>query len=168
MILPYFPVSPNPLKESFATAQARYTEYLKRNKMFLTKERMALLEFIFAQKGHFSADELLFEMQRTGLKASRATLYRTLSQLVEASVLSESDFGHGHTHYEIELGTRPHVHLVSLESDDVKEVTTTKLEAAFNEILRKEGFSVKRYNIQIFGTFNGKTGKSKATKASKS
>ena len=143
-------------KESLATAQARYTEFLKRNKMFLTKERMALLEFIFLQKGHFSADEILFEMQRTGLKASRATLYRTLSQLVEANVLAESDFGHGHTHYEVELGTRPHMHLVSLDSDEVKEVTSTKLEAAISELLKKEGFSVKRYNIQIFGNFTGK------------
>ncbi len=140
-------------KDSLAIAQTRYTEFLKRNKMFLTKERMALLEFIFLQKGHFSADEILFEMQRTGLKASRATLYRTLSQLVEANVLAESDFGHGHTHYEIELGTRPHAHLVSLDSDDVKEVTSAKLEAAFAEILKKEGFSVKRFNIQIFGNF---------------
>ena len=140
-------------KDNLATAQSRYTEFLKRNKMFLTKERMALLEFIFLQKGHFSADELLFEMQRTGLKASRATLYRTLSQLVEANVLAESDFGHGHTHYEVELGTRPHMHLVSLDSDEVKEVTSTKLETAIAEILKKEGFSVKRFNIQIFGNF---------------
>ena len=143
-------------KDNLATAQSRYTEFLKRNKMFLTKERMALLEFIFLQKGHFSADELLFEMQRTGLKASRATLYRTLSQLVEANVLAESDFGHGHTHYEVELGTRPHMHLVSLDSDEVKEVTSTKLETAIAEILKKEGFSVKRFNIQIFGNFTKK------------
>ena len=143
-------------QESLATAQARYAEFLKRNKMFLTKERTALLEFIFQQKGHFSADEILFEMQRTGLKASRATLYRTLSQLVEANVLAESDFGHGHTHYEIELGNRPHMHLVSLDSDEVKEVSSTKLESAMAELLKKEGFSVKRFNIQVFGNFTGK------------
>lgn len=145
-------MSHNP-RDQFATAQARYAEFLKRNKMFLTKERTALLEFIFVQKGHFSADELLFEMQRTGLKASRATLYRTLSQLVEASVLSESDFGHGHTHYEVDMGDKPHAHLVALDSDEVKEVSSTKLVAAFTEILRKENFTVKRFNIQIFGTF---------------
>lgn len=140
-------------KDPLATAQARYAEFLKRNKMFLTKERQALLEFIFVQKGHFSADEILFEMQRTGLKASRATLYRTLSQLVEASVLSESDFGHGHTHYEIDMGDRPHAHLVSLESDDVREVTSPKLEAVIGELMRKEGFTPKRFNLQVFGSF---------------
>ncbi len=144
---------PHPVKDQFATAQVRYSEFLKRNKMFLTKERTALLAFIFEQKGHFSADELLFEMQRTGLKASRATLYRTLSQLVEAGVLSESDFGHGHTHYEVDMGDRPHAHLVSLESDDVREVTSAKLEAAIVELMRKEGFTPKRFNLQVFGAF---------------
>jgi Fur family ferric uptake transcriptional regulator len=147
---------PQTNKEQLATAQARYAEFLKRNKMFLTKERTALLLFILEQKGHFSADELLFEMQRIGLKASRATLYRTLSQLVEASVLSESDFGHGHTHYEIDMGDRPHAHLVSLESDDVREVTSHKLEAAIAELMRKEGFTPKRFNLQVFGAFAGK------------
>lgn len=140
-------------KDLYALAQARYAEYLKRNKMFLTKERTALLEFIFSQKGHFSADELLYEMQRTGLKASRATLYRTLSQLVEAGVLSESDFGHGHTHYEVDLDDKPHAHFVSLESDDVREVTSAKLEAALAELMRKEGFTAKRFNLQVFGAF---------------
>lgn len=141
----------------FALAQHRYTEFLKRKKMFLTRERTALLEFIFHQPGHFSADELLYEMQRTGLKVSRATLYRTLSQLVEAGVLSESDFGHGHTHYEVDMDDDPHIHLVSLENrDEVREVTSDKLIAAFAEVLRKEGFVPKRYNIQIFGNFLGK------------
>jgi len=144
-------------KDQLALAQARYAEYLKRNKMFLTRERTSLLDFIFGQKGHFSADELLYEMQRTGLKASRATLYRTLYQLVEANVLSESDFGHGHTHYEINLGDRPHAHLVSLDNrDDVREVTSEKLDAAIAELMRKEGFTPRRYNLQVFGSFAGK------------
>ena len=134
-------------------ARHRYAEFLKRNKMFLTKERTALLEFIFEQEGHFSADELLYEMQRTGLKVSRATLYRTLSQLVEAGVLSESDFGHGHTHYEIDMDDDPHIHLVSLDSDDVREVTSDKIITALAEVLLQEGFVPRRYNIQIFGSF---------------
>lgn len=136
-----------------ASAKTRYTEFLKRKKMLLTKERTALLEFLFNQKGHFSADELLYEMHRTGIKVSRATLYRTLSHFVEAGILSESDFGHGHTHYEIDLGSKPHVHLVSLENDEVKEVANPQLETLLAQLARKENFTIRRYKIQIFGTF---------------
>ena len=121
--------------------------------MLLTKERSALLKFIFAQRGHFSADELLFEMQRTGLKVSRATLYRTLNHLVEAGILSESDFGHGHTHYEIDLGGKPHAHLIGRRDGKVREVASPRLEAALKELARREGFAVRRYKIQVFGDF---------------
>jgi Fur family ferric uptake transcriptional regulator len=143
-------------RAQLASAQGRYVEFLKRKKMLLTKERTALLEFLFNQKGHFSADELLYEMHRTGLKVSRATLYRTLSHFVEAGILSESDFGHGHTHYEIDLGSKPHVHLVSLENDEVKEVANPQLESVLKQLARKEGFTIRRYKIQVFGTFSGK------------
>jgi Fur family ferric uptake transcriptional regulator len=137
-------------------ARGLYTEFLKKNKMFFTKERTRLLDFIFGQDGHFSADELLFAMQKADLKVSRATLYRSLSQMVEAGILSESDFGHGHTHYEISLGTKPHVHLICTDTGDVREVHSQKLEDALNELARKEGFGIKRYKIQVFGVSKGK------------
>ena len=72
------------MEKHLPAARGLYTDYLKKNKMFFTKERAQLLEFIFAQKGHFSADELMFEMQKEEIKVSRATLYRSLSQLVDA------------------------------------------------------------------------------------
>lgn len=132
-------------------AQGIYSEFLKKNKMFFTKERTRLLDFILGQEGHFSADELLFAMQKADIKVSRATLYRSLSQLVEAGILSESDFGHGHTHYEIALGAKPHVHLICTDTGDVREVHSRKLEEALEELARKEGFQIKRYKIQVFG-----------------
>ncbi len=132
-------------------AHVLYSDFLKKNKMFFTKERTRLLDFILGQEGHFSADELLFAMQKADLKVSRATLYRSLSQFVEAGILSESDFGHGHTHYEIALGSKPHVHLICTDSGDVREVYSQKLEDALNDLARKEGFKIKRYKIQVFG-----------------
>lgn len=139
------------MEKHLPEARGLYGDYLKKNKMFFTKERSHLLEFIFAQKGHFSADELMFEMQKAEVKVSRATLYRSLSQLVDAGILSESDFGHGHTHYEITLGTKPHVHLICTDTGDVKEVHSQKLEDALADLAKKEGFRIKRYKIQVFG-----------------
>ena len=132
-------------------AHGLYAEFLKKNKMFFTKERSHLLEFIMDQKGHFSADELMFAMQKGNVKVSRATLYRSLSQMVDAGILTESDFGHGHTHYEITLGGKPHVHLICTETGDVREVHSQKLEEALSELSRREGFKIKRYKIQVFG-----------------
>jgi Fur family ferric uptake transcriptional regulator len=141
----------DPKDKLLPEARGLYTDFLKKNKMFFTKERTRLLDFILGQEGHFSADELLFAMQKADLKVSRATLYRSLSQMVEAGILSESDFGHGHTHYEIALGGKPHVHLICTDTGDVREVHSQKLEDALSELARKEGFKIKRYKIQVFG-----------------
>ncbi len=138
-------------EKQLPSAIALYSEFLKKRKMFFTKERSELLHFIFEQKGHFSADELLFELQKSQKKVSRATLYRSLSQLVEANILSVSDFGHGHTHYELALGAKPHVHLICSRTGEVREVHSPKLEAALADLAKKEGFSIRQYNIQIFG-----------------
>jgi Fur family ferric uptake transcriptional regulator len=132
-------------------ARGIYSEFLKKNKMFFTKERTQLLDFIFQQQGHFSADELMFEVQKAGVKVSRATLYRSLNQMVDAGILAESDFGHGHTHYEIAVGNKPHVHLICTDSGEVREVHSRKLEDALNDLARREGFKIKRFKIQVFG-----------------
>ncbi len=141
----------DPKGKYLPAARAQYSDFLKKNKMFFTKERKQLLDFIFNQKGHFSADELMFEIQKGSVKVSRATLYRSLSQMVEAGILAESDFGHGHTHYEITLGGKPHVHLICTDSGDIREVYSQKLEDVLTELAAREGFRIKRYKIQLFG-----------------
>lgn len=138
-------------KQQLAEAQTLYAEWLKRKGMFYTKERALLLDFVMSRQGHFSADELLFELQKAQAKVSRATLYRSLNQMVEVGLLTESDFGHGHTHYEVSLGERPHVHFIFTDTGEVKEMHSQKIEDALSDLARKEGFSIKRYKIQVFG-----------------
>jgi Fe2+ or Zn2+ uptake regulation protein len=77
--------------------------------------------------------------------------------MVDAGILSESDFGHGHTHYEITLGHKPHVHLIFTDTGEVKEVHSQKLEDALSDLARKEGFKIKRFKIQVFGVSKRKT-----------
>ena len=120
--------------------------------MFFTKERVALLHAIFEQPDHFSADELLFEIQKSSRKVSRATLYRSLSQMVEVGILSESDFGHGHTHYEVLMGAKPHAHLILSDTGEVREIHSKRLEQVLDELAEREGVVIKQCKIQVFAT----------------
>ena len=99
---------------TFEQAESLYKDFLARNKMFYTKERVTILEAVMGRDDHFSVDELLYDMQSKKLRVSRATLYRALSQLVDANILVEADFGHGHIHYEL-VGAEPHEHLVCIQ-----------------------------------------------------
>ena len=133
-------------------AEGLYANYLKKEKNFFTNERKVILNSIFEYgEGHFSTDELLFELQKSSKKVSRATLYRALKQLVGAGVLVEADFGHGHTHYEISVGHKHHIHLICSDSGTVKEVESPELEKVLQKIAKSENFNLKSHKIQLFG-----------------
>lgn len=138
-------------KSLLQTASQIYKEYLLRKSMFFTKERLIILESVLEQKEHFSADELLFELQKTGRKVSRATVYRSLSQMVDCQILAEADFGHGHSHYEIALGEKRHAHLICRESGVVEEVHSDELNRLLQKIADSRGFELRDYTVQLFG-----------------
>jgi Fur family ferric uptake transcriptional regulator len=131
-------------------AQRRYGDFLDRNKMFFTKERILIVEAVYLMEGHFSADELLFEMQKRNMRVSRATLYRSLSQLVDCGVLVEADFGHGHTHYEL-VGTEPHEHLVCQQCGKVVEVVSQEFSQSIRNLAQGEGFRLISHRTYIAG-----------------
>ena len=60
----------------------------------MTKPRQVILEAAFADQGdHFTAEELFEKARKIDTKASLATLYRTVSLLVEGGLLHEIDLG---------------------------------------------------------------------------
>ena len=139
------------IQENAHVLEKKFREYLLRNKMFYTKERALILESVLNREDHFSVDELLFEMQKTGQKVSRATLYRCLSQMVDATVLIEADFGHGHTHYEVNNAEAQHEHLVCVKCEKVIEVQNADYTEAVYSLARVEGFVLNSYKTQIMG-----------------
>ncbi|MBO7131624.1 MAG: transcriptional repressor [Fibrobacterales bacterium] len=138
-------------RERLADATARYRLYLAAHKMFFTRERALILEAALQQSSHFSVDELLFDMHQQGMRVSRATLYRSLAQLAEAGILSGSDFGHGHMHYEAAIGAEAHEHLVCTSCGAVQEVRSEAFENAVKEITGANGFSETSRKTEIFG-----------------
>jgi Fur family transcriptional regulator, ferric uptake regulator len=138
--------------EELSLPEKRFKEYLNRNKMFYTRERSVILEAILGRKDHFSVDELMFEMQQHGQKVSRATLYRCLSQMVDAGVLNEADFGHGHLHYEVINTDDPHEHLICKNCGKITEVSNPDFTRAVEQLAQLEGFTMSHYKTQIFGS----------------
>src|SRR3954464_6253051 len=85
--LPAAPVSQSP--------EDKFREFLAsrpRPQRFTSQQR-DMVRFIFSQHHHFDADTLTADMRRAGLNVSRATVYRTLTKLVEAGLLRVLDIG---------------------------------------------------------------------------
>lgn len=132
-------------------AEKKFREYLRRHDMFYTKERAVILDAVYQAEDHFSADEMVFQMQKQGLKVSRATLYRALGHMHEAGVLNQADFGHGHTHYEPPRMDEPHEHITCERCGTVAEVVVPDLEKTLRKAVQKAGFDLTSFHLRMSG-----------------
>ena len=97
-------------------------EFLTSKGLRKTTQRDAIIEAAFSTDRHYTADELL-EMAR-GIEASvsRATVYRTLTILVESGLLRELDLGQGRKVYDPNFVDHPHHnHLICLDCQTILE-----------------------------------------------
>jgi Fe2+ or Zn2+ uptake regulation protein len=96
--------------------------YLASKGLRRTKPREVIIEAAFATTEHFTADELLDMARKLDRTVSRATVYRTLSLLVECGLLREVDLGRDQTYYDPNFLEKPqHNHLICTDCDKVVE-----------------------------------------------
>jgi Fur family transcriptional regulator, ferric uptake regulator len=136
----------------YETAEQKVKLFLAKEGKFFTRERKKILQEVIKTGDHFSADEMLLQMKSDNVDVSRATLYRALAQLVQAGVLSEADFGHGHAHYEVadeEEGN--HGHIICKKCNKVVEIRDPELASLFSRLCAREGFEVDSFQLQLFG-----------------
>jgi len=129
----------------------RFQEFLDRQGLKLTRERVALLREIFATHYHFEADELLFKMKEKSLKISRATVYRTLELLVKSGMVRRVHLGEDHYHYEHVRGDSHHDHLICTTCGTVIEFVDEELERRQREVCERKKFMPTFHNLQILG-----------------
>ncbi len=126
-----------------------FITYMKRKGMRITKQRIALAKKVFGLHRHFTADELYAFVRNTGV--SRATVYRTLSLMVDAGLVKEHKFGSGAKLYEHIIGHSKHMHLVCVHCGKIVELPLKNLESALDNIAQQQGFEIIEKDVVIFG-----------------
>lgn len=128
-----------------------FRQFLEERGQRLTKERDAVMRRVFARKGHFDPETLYMDMKRGGMKASRASVYRTLNLLYECGLLEKvSKTEHG-TVYEQAVGRSHHDHMVCLRCGNVIEFYSEALEKLQEDICRERGFTGTAHTLEIRG-----------------
>lgn len=129
----------------------RFEEYLQSRGMRNTKPRRALVDHIFSRHDHFDADELMASLGQSGtVKASRATVYRTLEELVGAGLLRKMIL-RGRAVYEHDYGYPQHDHLHCQACDQLIEFHSEQLSALREAVGRKHHFRVTGHRFIITG-----------------
>jgi Fur family ferric uptake transcriptional regulator len=135
----------------------RLEAFLRTRGLRLTRQRMAILDAIYATHKHLTADqlyELLARGERTArLKISRATVYRTLALFCEGGFVQRLDVGReSGTLYEHTLGHEHHDHMICLECGRIYEFSDEQLELAQEAAVRRAGFHSTSHRLNVFGT----------------
>ncbi len=136
---------------------AGFERFLRTRSLRLTRQRAEILRAIYATHRHVSAEQLFDLLHRSGkgseLKISRATVYRTLTLLVEGGFVNALDVGReSGTLYEHALGHVHHDHMICLQCGGISEFSDERLEAVQEEAVRRHGFVASSHRLNVFGT----------------
>src|SRR6187402_536830 len=104
-------------------------------------KRDRILSIFVRQKGHLSADDLCDLVRREDPGIGRATVYRTLQWMVEASVARKVDFGEGRSRFEASYRHPRHFHLICTECHRSSEFLSSDIESFVEEIATSREFA---------------------------
>ncbi len=137
------------------TANQRFADYLQSRGMRNTGQRRELLDRVFSQHDHFDADQLIERLPKKGESGyvSRPTVYRTLSEFVDAGLLKKFQLG-GRSVYEHDYGYPQHDHFYCTKCAKLIEFQSASLLALRAEIAKEHQFQVHGHRLIINGVCN--------------
>ena len=127
-----------------------FSGFLASKGLRVTGQRKGVLEALFRQSGHFTADLLLQDAQNLDETVSRATVYRNLPLLVESGIIRKIDIGQDNKFYA--LNGRSETFKAQVVCSDCKNIFD--IDAPFMEwygktVSEKLGLDVKDQRLQV-------------------
>jgi Fur family ferric uptake transcriptional regulator len=133
-----------------------FSEYLKKKGLKITNQRLLVAEKIFATHAHFTADSLLDTLKDRKDEISKATIYRILSIMVEAGLLTEHNFGKDYKYYEHIIGHSHHDHIICNDCGYIVEFMDDRIEELQKEAASKNGFEMQGHDLILYGSCKNK------------
>jgi Fur family transcriptional regulator, ferric uptake regulator len=130
----------------------KFREYLasRPRPQRFTGQQRDLVHHVFAQHHHFTTEQLIRDLQANGLDISRATVYRTLSKLVDAGLLRKLELG-SDTYYDHDYGYPQHEHLLCEQCKRLIEFQHPDIESAVSEVASQHQFQYSGHTLIIRG-----------------
>lgn len=108
-------------KEIQLSVKKIFSTFLEKNNQRKTTERITILECIYKQTEHFTADSLYQKVKTLSGKISRATVYNTIELLLTSNLITKHQFGKAIAQYERSYQTKQHDHLICEDCEKVFE-----------------------------------------------
>lgn len=138
--------------EVSSSPRQRFEEFLQSRGKRVTQQRRVIVDEVFRQHDHFDAESLiqLLGAVASGRRVSRPTVYRTLSELVDAGLLRAMALG-GRTVYEHDYGYPQHDHLHCEKCGKLIEFSSDVMAQLREAVGRENNFRVTGHRLIISG-----------------
>jgi Fur family ferric uptake transcriptional regulator len=127
------------------TPRERFEEFLQTRGKRITRQRRVIVDHVCGRHEHFDAEQLLADLRRTpeGAAASRPTVYRTLTEMVDAGLLRTMTLG-GRAVYE-------HDHLHCTSCQRLIEFSSAELARICDAVAGQHQFRARSHRLIISG-----------------
>jgi Fur family peroxide stress response transcriptional regulator len=137
------------LRRALAAAGKRYT-----------RQRAAVFEYLRSANDHVTAEQVHEAVRRHLAHISLATVYKALEALVDARLANKLADASGSARYDCR--SDPHYHFRCLTTGKLCDLPTPfdsrlldKLDPTLVESLRRQGFYVTGYRLELLGHYEG-------------
>lgn len=137
---------------SYKDVLENFKKLLKVNNLKYTTQRELILKIIYDNNGHFTPEDIynLIKEHYPSIKLGIATVYRTLTLLEDANIVSSISFGTQGKKYEFGLKEH-HDHLVCLECGGIEEFYDETIEKQQELIAKQHNFKMTNHIMKITG-----------------
>ncbi len=134
------------------TPESKFREYLasRPTPQRFTEQQRELVAHVFAKHSHFDAEQLIEELKKANKRVSRATVYRTLSKLVDAGLLRRIELG-TRTVYDHDYGYPAHDHMVCEQCGTMIEFQNEELDRVLRAVMGEHQFRGNTRTLVIRG-----------------
>ena len=133
---------------------AVFRRKIKSEGLKYTPERAQVLDSVVRQEGTFDVDLIITQVRKTGIRVSKATVYRTMKLLQDAGIIQRVLFDGEIAHYQLVYGQTNQQLLIDVERGNSQEVQIPQLINLCRQVAQQHGYLLKGVRLQIFATKN--------------
>ena len=116
-----------------------------------TQQRTTVVTVIAQADSHLPAEEVFTRARQLDPRIGQATVYRTLSLLVELGLVHQPPLGGQRAVFELAMNRKHHDHLVDIESREIIEFSNETIEDLQRVVAKHLGFELIGHHLVLYG-----------------
>ncbi|MEP9397762.1 Fur family transcriptional regulator [Mesorhizobium sp. KR2-14] len=127
-----------------------YEKMMRKAGVRITRPRRIIVDILVGTEDHPDALEIFRRASEVDPSISLSTVYRTMKLLEGLGAIHRHAFEGGPSRFE-QAGGEHHDHLIDIDTGDVIEFASDRIEQLQNEIAEALGYDIVHHRLELYG-----------------